>query len=75
MLLRALAGYEKIWGVQHKLPFDIRYVFALLHKENKQTESAMEQLEIIKQGYTTFLGRDHSTTVEAMKLLNDSKID
>lgn len=46
---------------------------ALVYKEKSLFQDAIEQLEVVIQGYTKVLGPDHWETIEVSELLNSWK--
>ena len=75
MYLRALAGFEKAWGPKHKHALDTRYNLGLLYEEMSMVGKAVQQFELVVQGYTKLLGPEHSETVEALEQLEDCEVD
>ena len=75
MYLRALAGYEKAWGPEHKQALDTRYNLGLLYKERSMFRKAVQQFEHVVQGYTKLLGPEHSETVETLNQLENCEVD
>lgn len=66
MYLRALAGYEKAWGREHKQPLDTRYNLAGMYKEQSMFQDAAKHFKLVVQGYTKILGSEHWETVKAI---------
>ena len=75
MYLRALAGYKKAWGPEHKQALDMRYSLGLLYKIRSMFGNAIRQFELVVQGYTKSLGPEHGETVEALNQLENCKAD
>ena len=75
MYLRALAGKEKAWGPEYKQALDTRYNLGLLYKERSMFGKAVQQFELVVQGYKKLLGPEHSETVEALNQLENCEVD
>ena len=75
MYLRALTGKEKAWGPEHKHALDTRYNLGLLYKERSMFGKAVQQFELVVQGYKNLLGPEHSETVEALNQLENCEVD
>ena len=69
MYLRALTGYEKAWGLDHKKPLDTRYNLADICKERSLFKNAAQHLELVIEGYSKILGPEHWETVDAVNQL------
>lgn len=74
MYLRALAGYEKAWGPEHKRTLDTRYNLGLLYKIRSMFVNAAQQFELVVQGYTKLLGQEYGEIVEALNQLENCKV-
>ena len=73
MYLRALAGYEKAWGPEHKQALDTS--LGPLYKVRSMFGNAVQQFELVVQGYTKLLGPEHGETVETLKQLENCEVD
>ena len=74
MYLRALIGYEKALGPEHKRALDIRYNLGLLYKVRSMPGNAVKQFELVVQGYTKLLGPEHGETIRALFQLENCKV-
>lgn len=69
MHLRALAGYEKDWGSDHKDTLDRRYNLAGLFESKSMFQDAAKHFKLVVQGYTNLLGPGHPEAVDASERL------
>ena len=73
MYLRALAGFEKAWGPDHKSTLTTRYNLADLFEKKSVLQDAARHFELLIKGYTKLLGPDHPETVNASYRLKRCK--
>lgn len=62
-------------GPEYKQALDTRYSLGLLYKERSMFGKAVQQFELVVQGYKKLLGPEHSETVEALNQLEKCKVD
>jgi tetratricopeptide (TPR) repeat protein len=69
MYKRALAGYEKALGKDHKSTLDTVYNMAKLMEKQEDLEGASQMFERAFSGYRNLLGADNSKTIDAREQL------
>ena len=69
MYKRALAGYEKALGKDHKSTLDTVYNMAKLMEKQEDLEAASQMFERAFLGYRNLLGADNSETIDAREQL------
>lgn len=71
MYLRALAGYEKAWGPEHKQALETKYNLGLLYKTRSMFGNAIQLFELVVEGYTKLLGPEHGKTIDVLNQLGE----
>lgn len=69
MYLRALVGFEKAWGPNHKSTLDTRFSLAKLFEEKLMLEDAEKHFDLVVQCYTKLVEPEHPETVKASERL------
>ena len=59
MYLRALAGYEKAWGLDDKKPLDTRYNLAIMYEKRSLFENAAQHMDLVVDCYNKLLGPEY----------------
>lgn len=69
MLLKALDGYRRIYGSEHRTTSNVRYDLGYLYTEWFMFEKAVQQFEIALESYKNLLGPYHEKTISCLRLL------
>lgn len=67
--LRALVGYKKVRGLEHKQTLDTRYNLAVTYRGQSFFEDAKKHFKLVIQGYKNTLGPEHKETIDAIERL------